>query len=255
MQIIKNIHSWKEIRESLDKKERIGFVPTMGNLHPGHLSLTRASRNENTQTVVSIFVNPTQFNNPDDFTHYPRTLTNDLDLLRNAKVDYCFIPQAETLYPDNYHYQISENLQSIDLEGAYRPGHFTGVLTIVMKLLQIIRPHTAYFGEKDYQQYALIEGMTKAFFIDTTITVCPTIREDSGLAYSSRNNRLSPELRAQAEQFANIFHQGSTCSQIESNLIQAGIEVEYIREKNNRRFAAVYVGGIRLIDNYSLCAL
>lgn len=252
MQIIENIQTWKEIRNALDKTDRIGFVPTMGNLHAGHLSLTQASRDENTCTLVSLFVNPTQFNNPEDFTHYPRTLEQDLDLLRTAQVDYCFIPQPETLYPDNYRYQISENLHSSDLEGACRPGHFTGVLTIVMKLLQIIRPHTAYFGEKDYQQYALIEGMTKAFFIDTTITLCPTVREPSGLAYSSRNNRLSPQQRQQAEQFATIFHQGHSCTQIEKDLTQASIQVEYIREKENRRYAAVKIGEVRLIDNYAL---
>ena len=121
-----------------------------------------------------------------------------------------------------------------------------------MKLLQIIRPHTAYFGEKDYQQYELIAGMTKAFFMDTAITLCPTIREASGLACSSRNNRLSLSQRHKAEQFAQIFHQGGSCAQIENDLVQAGIPVEYIREKNNRRYAAVYIGEVRLIDNYAL---
>ncbi len=136
------------------------------------------------------------------------------------------------------------------MEGKCRPGHFNGVLTIVMKLLNLTRPHIAYFGEKDFQQYLLIQGMVKALFMNVKIKSCPTIREASGLAYSSRNNRLTHEEKILAEQFANIFHQSKPCAMIREELSAKGINVEYIEEYQNRRFAAVLIGDIRLIDNY-----
>ena len=139
------------------------------------------------------------------------------------------------------------------MEGKHRPGHFNGVLTVVMKLLQLTRPHKAYFGEKDYQQYLLIQEMVNAFFMDVEIKPCPTIREPSGLAYSSRNNRLNQEQKIVANQFANVFHQyDKSCERIAEELTALGITAEYVEEHQNRRFAAVVIGDIRLIDNYSV---
>lgn len=251
MQILHNIDEWRGIRHSLPTNLSFGFVPTMGNLHPGHASLFTTSKKENDCTVASIFINPTQFNRRDDFTNYPRTLEADLELLRNIGVDYCLLPTEPALYPDNYHYQLHENNYSTLMEGRLRPGHFTGVLTIVMKLLNLVKPHRAYFGEKDYQQLQLIRSMVTAFFIDTEIRSCPTIRETSGLAYSSRNNRLNNEQRQLAEQFARIFHQPDLSNdQLIAKLNHLDVEVEYIEEHDSRRFIAVKIGDIRLIDNY-----
>jgi pantoate--beta-alanine ligase len=138
------------------------------------------------------------------------------------------------------------------MEGKHRPGHFTGVLTIVMKLLNLVRPQRAYFGEKDYQQYLLIRNMVAAFFMPVEIKACPTVREESGLAYSSRNNRLTASQRQDAEKFARIFQQNKTCEQLIEELESQGLTVEYIEEFAERRFAAVVIGDIRLIDNHAL---
>lgn len=227
----------------------LGFVPTMGNLHVGHISLIQKSQAENDKTVVSIFINPTQFNNPDDFLKYPKTLEADLKILQDLKVDYCFTPSNDTMYADNYQYRIQENTVSQNMEGSKRPGHFDGVLTIVLKLLHIIRPTRVYLGEKDFQQYQLIDGMVKAFFIPTEVVVCPTIREASGLAYSSRNNRLSPAQKEKAVRFATIFHLLKSIPETQKLLEAEGIQVDYIAEQEGRRFIAVYIDDVRLIDN------
>ena len=252
MEIFHDLAAWRQVRDARPHHETLGFVPTMGNLHAGHLSLITRSQQENTDTLVSLFINPTQFNKPDDFTHYPRTLAADLAYLENAGVRYCFIPSADAIYADDYNYQIHEIQLSNRLEGLHRPGHFTGVLTVVMKLLQIARPHHAYFGEKDYQQFQLIRAMVSAFFMAVEVKACPTIRESSGLAYSSRNNRLGATAKAQAIQFANLFHQATSCETAITALQAIGIDVEYIAEQDNRRFAAVVIDGVRLIDNYAL---
>ncbi|MCL9685228.1 pantoate--beta-alanine ligase [Legionella maioricensis] len=252
MQIISNLNDWVSLRNSLPNDRTLGFVPTMGNLHAGHASLFLTSSKENDYTIASLFINPTQFNKPDDFTHYPRTLEADIELMANSGVNFCILPTEQEIYADGYTYQIQENRLCQLMEGQYRPGHFNGVLTVVMKLLNLTRPHRAYFGEKDYQQYLLIKGMVKALFMNVEIKSCPTIREASGLAYSSRNNRLNEEQRILANQFANMFHQNKPCAMIIEELTAAGISVEYIEEYQNRRFAAVTIGDIRLIDNYLL---
>ena len=154
------------------------------------------------------------------------------------------------MYADEYRYQIEENKYTQQMEGLQRPGHFTGVLTVVMKLLNLAKPHRAYFGEKDYQQLQLIRDMSTAFFMDIEIKACPTIREASGLAFSSRNGRLNSTQRQLADQFAKIFHQNVPCEQIIEELKHIGIAVEYIEAHEGRRFAAVNIGDIRLIDNY-----
>ncbi|KTC70204.1 pantoate-beta-alanine ligase [Legionella birminghamensis] len=251
MQIFEQLEDWIKFRQSLPDKADIGFAPTMGNLHIGHLSLFQKSKQENQFTATSLFVNPTQFNRPDDFTHYPRSLEADLELMEKAGVDFCLLPQKDAIYHDGYTYQVQENELCKLMEGQYRPGHFNGVLTIVMKLFNLIKPARAYFGEKDYQQYQLIKGMASAFFMDIQVIGCPTIREESGLACSSRNTRLTPEQRLLADEFAQIFHQKKTCAQIIAELEAKGIQVEYMLDYENRRYAAVFIGDIRLIDNFA----
>lgn len=252
MQIFHNLNEWSAFRRQLPQQSTLGFAPTMGNLHPGHASLFKAAKTENDYCVATIFVNPTQFNNKEDYIHYPRTIEADLAIAKESGVDFCILPVEEALYPDAYNYQIHENELSKIMEGSHRPGHFSGVLTIVMKLLNLVKPNCAYFGEKDYQQLLLIREMVSAFFMDIKIHSCPTIRESSGLAYSSRNNRLSPPQKLLAETFARIFHQGKEPESIIKALHAQGIEVDYIQDVGDRRFAAVKIGTIRLIDNYSL---
>lgn len=253
MQIFYDIASWQAFRSKLSPSLRLGFVPTMGNLHQGHASLYQKSLSENDVTVASLFINPTQFNQIEDFNKYPRTLEEDLALLQELGVHYCLLPQKEEIYADNYRYKIIETELCQLMEGKHRPGHFEGMLTIVLKLLHLVRAHKAYFGEKDYQQYLLIKGMAEAFFIDTVIEPCPTIRDvTSGLALSSRNNRLTPEELGLAGRFARIAHRGNTPLQIQKNLEEEGIKVDYVFDYEGRRFVAVVIGGIRLIDNWEL---
>ena len=253
MDIFENsLADWRAARRALPNNTSLGVVPTMGNLHAGHISLVTQSQQDNDKTAVTLFVNPTQFNNPNDFTHYPRTLEADLAQLEHAGVDYCLIPNQELMYADNYRYQLEETELSLIMEGAHRPGHFTGVLTVVMKLFNLVRPTRAYFGEKDFQQLSLIRDMVEAFLLDIEIKSCPTIREPSGLAYSSRNTRLSSEGRKHAEAFASIFHQASSCEKAIIALKKININIDYIEEHHGRRFAAVLIEKIRLIDNYAL---
>ncbi|MCX7116253.1 MAG: pantoate--beta-alanine ligase [Gammaproteobacteria bacterium] len=249
MQLIDNINTWRALRAAIPAHQTLGFVPTMGNLHPGHLSLCAQSLAENTFTVVSLFINPTQFQHADDLTHYPRTIEADVQQLSDQGVHYCFMPTEPALYADHYRYRIEETVESLSREGQSRPGHYTGVLTVVMKLFQLMQPHHAYFGEKDYQQYELIRGMAEAFFMNITLRCCPTIREPSGLPYSSRNNRLSAKERYIAEEFARLFAQPSSLDNIRHELELAGIEVDYLETHQGRRYAAVKIGAIRLIDN------
>ena len=156
-----------DVAKGAPSRLQIGFVPTMGNLHQGHLSLLERCCTENDISVLSIFINPTQFNNKNDYTNYPQTLEQDLALAEKAKVDYILMPTYSELYPDDFAYQVSETKISQELEGKFRPGHFTGMLTVVLKLLLLVKAHRAYFGEKDYQQLQLIRGMAKSFFLET----------------------------------------------------------------------------------------
>lgn len=250
--LIDSFAEWKQLKKSFVGK-KIGFVPTMGHLHQGHLSLCAKSQSENDITVVSIFVNPTQFNDAQDLALYPRTLEADMALLEQQGVDYCLVPDANELYADNYHYQISETTLSQTLEGPLRPGHFTGVLTIVMKLLLGVGCQKAYFGEKDFQQYQLISGMAKSFLMDCEIVLCPSIRELGGLPFSSRNSRLSVEERALANKFSAIFLQKQlSLDEIQRKLEEENIRIDYLTEVDNRRFVAVRIGPIRILDNYDI---
>lgn len=249
-----NINDWKTLRSSEALKSKsIGFVPTMGNLHEGHASLLKQSADENDITVLSIFVNPTQFNNESDLENYPRTLENDVELAKQCGVNYILNPSYDELYPYNYRFKISENQISSILEGDYRPGHFDGVLTVVLKLLLLVKPSKAYFGEKDYQQLQLIKDLTRAFFVDSEIISCKTVRNEDGLALSSRNNLLTSEQLQQATLFPKLLQSSETCEKISEKLIEAGFDVDYVTEYQGRRFGAVHFGKVRLIDNVELC--
>ena len=187
-----SLKDWAAERSIMDhQRQSVGFVPTMGALHAGHRSLLERARAENDAVVLSIFVNPAQFNDPGDLERYPRTLEEDL-ALAGTLVDHVLVPDPRDMYPDGYQYRVSEHGLSATLEGAHRPGHFDGVLTVVLKLLNLVRPDRAYFGEKDRQQLELVQGMVRAFHLGVAIVPCPTVRDPDGLAQSSRNRRLSP---------------------------------------------------------------
>lgn len=230
----------------------LGFVPTMGALHDGHLSLVRRSRAENDRTLVSIFVNRTQFDDAIDFTHYPRTFADDLAILRREGVEFVLLPTQDQLYPDGFRYRVTETELSMVMEGAQRPGHFTGVLTVVLKLLQIAAAERAYFGEKDWQQFALVRGLAEAFFLPTTIVGCPTVREADGLALSSRNSRLSGADKDKASDLHRALATSATADAAVRALRSAGFDVDYVEERDGRRLGAVRIGGVRLIDNVPL---
>jgi pantoate--beta-alanine ligase len=227
----------------------LGFVPTMGALHDGHLSLVRQSLAENDRTLVSIFINPTQFDDDTDLARYPKPRESDLGTLRNAGAHFVFLPREPDLYPDGYRYRVTETGFSTVMEGMHRPGHFDGVLTVVLKLLQIVSADRAYFGEKDWQQLTLIRGMVEAFFLSTTIVACGTVREAGGLAVSSRNGRLGPEQRAQASGFYRVLSAAPTAEMAARDLRALGFVVDYVEDLNRRRLGAVRLGGVRLIDN------
>lgn len=252
LKVFKSIQDFIVYRDQLLSDLKIGFVPTMGALHLGHASLLEKCHSENDLTVLSIFVNPTQFNNPDDLQKYPRTFESDFELAKKSKVDVLIYPNFNEMYPDNYKYKINENDFSKVLCGAFRPGHFDGVLTVVMKLLQIVRPTKAYFGEKDYQQLYLIKEMAKAFFLRSEIVGCPTVREKDGLAMSSRNTRLSDDGRKKAAFLYRELTNKKSKSEIETFLADNNIQLEYLEEHYGRRFIAAIVDNVRLIDNVTI---
>jgi pantoate--beta-alanine ligase len=247
MRVISDLKDWQIIRSGL--QGRIGFVPTMGALHAGHSSLLEKARAENDIVVLSIFVNPTQFNNPTDLERYPITVKEDLEMATAKGVDYVLHPGAKDMYPNGYKYRVIENEFSQVLCGAHRPGHFDGVLTVVMKLLQLVRPTHAYFGEKDFQQLSLIRGMVESFFMGIEIVPCPTVREADGLAMSSRNRLLSSSAREKAPYFTQVLKSMSDVTRARANLEEAGFTVDYIQEIDGRRYGAVVLDGVRLIDN------
>jgi pantoate--beta-alanine ligase len=188
--------------------KRIGFVPTMGALHDGHLSLIRTSKDENDVTVCSIFINPTQFNNIEDLKHYPVTIENDIKLLTETGCNFLFLPPVSEVYPNEYkkkHFELG-NIENI-LEGFYRPGHFQGVCQVVDRLLEIIEPHTLYMGQKDYQQCMVIRKLLELTGrSNLKLRVCPTKREADGLAMSSRNLRLNEKERLQAINISKVLN-------------------------------------------------
>ncbi len=251
MDIVTEGAHWRMLQKQLAGKT-IGFVHTMGHLHQGHLSLCQRSLQENDITVVAIFVNPAQFNRLDDFHLYPRTLEEDKELLVRQKVDYLFLPTESELYADGYQIQVTETELSQELEGQFRPGHFTGMLTIVLKHLNIIQPTQAYYGEKDYQQLMLIKKMAQALFLPVSIVGCPTVRAKDELALSSRNTRLSADSRRKAACLPVILREAMNPQEATERLVDAGFTVDYVVDRWHRRLAAVWLDNVRLIDNIRL---
>ena len=226
MKIITTITEIQSVSEALRKEDKtIGFVPTMGFLHEGHLSLMRAARAECDVVVVSIFVNPAQFGPNEDLDRYPRDVEGDRTKCLSVPVDLLFMPDAKEMYPPGASTYVSVEGSSTILEGAIRPFHFRGVATIVAKLFNIVKPHRAYFGQKDFQQCVVIKRMVKELNMDVAISVLPTVREPDGLAMSSRNAYLVPEERRAAALLSQALRAGE-------GLVRAGVrEAEKVRQK------------------------
>lgn len=242
------IQDFTKIRESWGGQS-VGFVPTMGALHAGHAKLIQTARTECDKVVLSIFVNPTQFNDASDLQKYPRTLEADLQMARECGADAVWLPNYTQLYPDDYRYKLSESDFSRKFEGAHRPGHFDGVLTVVLKLLNVARPRRAYFGEKDFQQLMLIQGMVQSLFLPITIVPVATVREPSGLAMSSRNRRLTPQELEIAPRLHAILREAGSPGEAAKELARVGFRVDYVEDFAGRRLAAAFLGEVRLIDN------
>jgi pantoate--beta-alanine ligase len=280
LDIIKLIPRLKSVLRPFSlAQKRIGLVPTMGALHEGHLALVRQSKSENDITIVSIFVNPTQFNSAEDLEKYPRSLDTDLALLTDEGVDVVFTPSAEEMYPGSL--GLSIQFSSLDdiLEGKFRPNHFSGVAIVLAKLFHLVKPNSAYFGQKDLQQVSIVRRLASDLFFDLNIVMVSTVRENDGLALSSRNRRLNIEERkeavilyrcllfAKAELLngASWFDVKETATSMMAQ--QSLVCLEYLEMVNCNNFTlsykinpqlsqaiciAAYVGDIRLIDNIVL---
>lgn len=252
MNVFHSVADWRQVRAGQDFTGRtVGFVPTMGALHAGHRALLERARAENDHVVLSIFVNPTQFNDPADLARYPRTLAADMALAEGL-VDDVLAPPAAELYPDDYRYRVTEGELSRRWEGAHRPGHFDGVLTVVLKLLNLVQPDRAYFGEKDWQQLQLVRQMVGAFFIPVEIITCSTIRDFDGLALSSRNGLLSGPARRHASIFPLVLRSAPNAASAAGELHAAGFKVDYVADHDGVRLGAVHLENVRLIDNVRL---
>ena len=276
MEVITKINEMRtRVLSVKDRKRSIGLVPTMGALHDGHISLIRSAREENDELVVSIYLNPTQFDNNDDFDKYPRQLNEDIEVIRKENVDVVFAPCTEEMYPKGFCTHVTEDGLSDTLCGRVRPGHFNGVSTIVTKLFNIIQPVRAYFGQKDYQQSAIIKRLVADMNMDIDIRVCPTVREEDGLALSSRNERLSPEERHDAlcihgsllkarDMFASNIRDAKEIIEEMTSVIKKTeqTKIDYISIVNTDTLedlslingkalaaVAVWIGNTRLIDN------
>lgn len=239
MKVIKNIVELQnELFKARKAGQQIGLVPTMGALHAGHVSLVKRCVSENACTVVSVFLNPTQFNNQGDFERYPRTLQADCKLLEEAGVNFVFAPEVADIYPTEDTRTFQFPPFTTVMEGAFRPGHFNGVCQVVSRLFYIVKPHRAYFGEKDWQQVAVIKQLVKHLALPVQIISCPTIRETDGLAMSSRNTLLTPAERSLAPNIYRVLCESKTFAEKHSvaetrtwvidtiNAIE-GLEVEY----------------------------
>ena len=273
------VHTVRELQASLAalraQGKAVGLVPTMGALHEGHASLVKRSVAENDATVVSVFVNPTQFNDKNDLEKYPRTLDADCVLLEQCGATIAFAPSVEEVYPEPDTRQFSYAPLDTVMEGKYRPGHFNGVCQVVSKLFDMVKPDRAYFGEKDFQQLAIIREMVRQMRFPLQIVGCPIVREADGLALSSRNKRLSPEQRTQALEisrtlFASVDYAkghtvAETCKFVEEAIAAApGLRLEYFELVDGNTLQAiadwkdttypvgcitVFCGEVRLIDN------
>ena len=268
----------RALRPARAAGETIGLVPTMGYLHEGHLSLVRASRRENNRTVVSIFVNPTQFGPNEDLDRYPRDELRDMELLEKEGVDFVFAPPPEAMYLPGHSVYVEETELSRGLCGASRPGHFRGVCTVVLKLFNIVRPERAYFGEKDFQQFTIIRRMVRDLNLPVEIRPCPIVREKDGLALSSRNAYLSPvgreaalalsrSLRAARRRFEEGERDAAVLRRGILDLLaeEKGVLPEYAEVRDRETLEeistldrpavialAARVEGVRLIDNIQL---
>ncbi|MDQ8184937.1 pantoate--beta-alanine ligase [Pelagicoccus sp. SDUM812002] len=247
--VLQTVEAYRSWRSETVGTASLGFIPTMGGLHEGHLELVKRSLVENDHVAVSIFLNRTQFNKQEDYDKYPAVFEEDLRVLEELGVDAVFAPSYDDMYPDDYRYKISESQLSTELEGEHRPGHFDGVLTVVLKLLMVGNATRAYFGEKDWQQLQLVKGLVEAFFLPVEIVACPTIREESGLAMSSRNRRLSAEGLQLAARFNQVLNTAESEEAAMVALSAAGFEPEYVADRGDRRLGAVVLEGVRLIDN------
>lgn len=260
---------------SKNKRKTIGFVPTMGALHEGHISLVKKCREQNDVCIVSIFVNPTQFNNQTDLEKYPRTIDEDIKLLNYAGVDIVFVPSVQEIYPEPDNRQFDFGQLDKVMEGKFRPGHFNGVAQVVSRLFDIVKPDKAYFGEKDFQQLAIIRQMVRQLNIPVEIVPMPIRREDSGLAMSSRNQRLTEDQKKDAVNIYRVLSESKTLYNnktveelrfwvIENINKIASLEVEYfeivdgntlqqISDWKDTQYAVgcitVFCGEVRLIDN------
>ena len=276
MQIIESIEDFRKI--SHKKETKVGLVPTMGALHEGHLSLVRAARRENDIVLVTIFVNPTQFGPEEDFLQYPRNIERDLDFLKKEGVDLVLIPTVDDMYPDGFSTTVNIGKLSEKFEGQFRPGHFNGVATVVTKLLSICRPTIAYFGAKDAQQCAVITKINKELNLGVEISIQPTIRDENGLALSSRNYYLSGSEKSTAnlifhtlDEMSKSWKNGNKNSKIlidqAISTLQSdqSIELNYLAIVDSENFEevdtpkyddliiiAVKIGSTRLIDNITL---
>jgi len=254
----------------------VGFVPTMGYLHAGHISLVQRARQECASVVVSIFVNPTQFGPHEDLAKYPRDLPRDLEMLKEAGVDLVWTPTVEVMYPPGFQTWVTVEALTAPLEGAQRPGHFRGVTTVVAKLFNAVQPQYAYFGQKDAQQAAVIRRMTRDLDFPIEIVVCPTVREPDGLAMSSRNTYLNPEERKAATVLfralsaaKTAYEQGERRAEVLRQIMRQVIEAEPLARLQYVSCAdydsleeletvsgktllsmAVFIGNTRLIDNF-----
>ncbi len=263
-------------KKLLYKPKTIGFVPTMGALHEGHLSLIRRAKTENDIVVVSIFVNPLQFGPKEDFDTYPRPIDRDIELLQDEKIDILFMPDAKLMYPEGFCTHVEVEELSSRLCGAFRPGHFRGVATVVCKLLNIVKPTNLYLGQKDYQQALIIKRLCDDLNIDTNVVICRTVREPDGLAMSSRNSYLSEQQRQASVVIFKTLTAASesittgrlSCTEVPKmmeDMLKAEslvCEVQYAGifdpntleplteyKKNNLLAIAIKIGTTRLIDN------
>ncbi len=242
-------------RWSLQQKaegKTVGFVPTMGALHEGHFKLVETSLAQNDVTAVSIFVNPTQFNDPEDFKNYPRQDDKDLKRLKEFNVDVAFVPTPSAMYPSGRDMRVEEEELSSMLCGAHRPGHFSGMLTVVLKLLGLAQPTRAYFGAKDFQQLLLVEKLVKSFFLPVEIVRVPTVRSEDGVALSSRNERLPASLKEHLASFPKILRSARSDEDAANELKARGFEVDYVTSFSNFRHGAVHLGGVRFIDHVEM---
>lgn len=285
MKIFEKIHDLNICLSSINKENSvIGFIPTMGALHKGHLSLIEKAKSENNIVVCSIFVNPSQFNNKKDLENYPRSIANDIKLLNEAGCDILFMPSISEIYPESKSQGASNKpeLKNFDfgtldkvMEGKYRPGHFNGVAEVVSKLFNIVKPRNAYFGQKDFQQLAIVKKLAEQLNFPINIIGCPTIREADGLAMSSRNINLSPEERKDAVLISQtLFKVKSLSKQYSIDEVKRWAEKEISANKRmhleyfeivdpetllsigdwkgtgqNQALMAVFLGKVRLIDN------